>query len=69
MCGVYDATPRLLTLIRYIKMRELKLLALGLVLSMALTSANAISFKSPVEHGVSMRDFRDSFDVNMADFR
>ena len=50
-------------------MRELKLLALGLVISMALTSANAISFKSPVEDGVSMMDFRDSFDVNMADFR
>ena len=51
-------SPHNITLIRYIKMRELKLLALGLVLSMALTSANAISFKSPVEHGVSMKGFK-----------
>lgn len=47
-------------------MRELKLLALGFVLSMALTSANAISFKSPVEDGVSMKGMRDAFGLNMA---
>jgi len=46
-------------------MRELKLLALGLVLSMVLSSANAVSFKSPVESGVSMMDFRDAFGVSM----
>ena len=65
MCGVYDATPHLLTLIRYIKMRELKLLALGLVLSMALISANAVSFKSPVEDGLSMMGHRDILGFSM----
>ena len=69
MCGVYDATPRLLTLIRYIKMRELKLLALGLVLSMALTSVNSVSFKSPVEDGVSMREPRDISVLSMKEPR
>ena len=50
-------------------MRELKLLALGLVLSMALTSVNSVSFKSPVEDGVSMREPRDISVLSMKEPR
>ena len=50
-------------------MRELKLLALGLVLSMTLSSVNGISFKSPVEDGVSAAGMREAFVVSMADRR
>ena len=65
MCGVYDATPRLLnsnTVYQNARIETFGSWSCSFYIFR--TSVNSVSFKSPVEDGVSMMDFRD-FDVNM----